>query len=286
MAPQPQRAFTIRMFLPDGTPEGIKWVDKSNWIGRAVVFPRSRFADLRRRPEFTKAGIYVLLGQAEGDELPTMYIGEGDPIADRLISHYKTKEFWSSAIFIISKDENLNKAHVQYLESRLYGLAKEVKRSILDNGNAPQPPTLSEAEAAEMEGFLSEALLIFGVLGVNVFQKPEPVTHSTVMLYLNAKGLTAEGYEVDNGFVVRAGSQSPVENAPTLPDSVAKLRQTLLGQGLFVQESGYLKLTQDYPFTSPSMAAAVMLARTANGRIEWKDATGRTLKGIQEARVS
>jgi hypothetical protein len=274
------------MFLPDGTPDGIKTVEKSNWVGHAVVCPRNRFADVRRRPEFTKTGVYVLIGQGGPDELPTVYIGEGDPIADRLTAHYKAKEFWSTAVFFTSKDGNLNKAHVQHLEARLVGLARDAKRCILDNSNLPQRPSLSEMDAADMEVFLEEMLLIFGVLGMSVFQQPIAATASTQLLYLNAKGLKAVGYEVDGGFVVQAGSQSPKAGVPSIPDSIAKLRQTLLAQGVFVEQRDLWRMTQDYTFTSPSVAAAVLLARSANGRVEWKDAHGQTLKEIQDGRVS
>jgi hypothetical protein len=57
----------------------------------------------------------------------------------------------------------------------------------------------------------------------------------------------------------------------------------LLDQGVFVDEDKHYRLTQDYTFNSPSTAAGVLLGRSANGRIEWKDAQGRTLKEIQEA---
>jgi hypothetical protein len=158
----------------------------------------------------------------------------------------------STAVFFISKDENLNKAHVQYLESRLIATAKEAKRCILDNGNVPQAPSLSEMDVADMEVFLDEMLLVFGVLGIGVFQKPLAATSSTLLLYLTAKGLKAVGYEVDDGFVAQAGSQSPREHVPSTPEPIARLRLTLLSQGVFVEEKGCWKMTQDYTFSSPS----------------------------------
>ena len=270
------------MFLPSGTPEGIKIIEKSNWVGQAVTAPRSRFDELRRRQEFAKTGVYVLTGQADPDALPTLYVGEGDPVAGRLISHYKQKDFWSTVVFFIRKDDNLNKAHVQHLEARLVGLAKEAKRSVLDNANVPQLPALSEMETADVEVFLEQMLLICGVLGMSVFQKPAGVGPSASLLYIRGKELMGVGYESDAGFVVRAGSESPKESAPTTPDSIVKLRQTLLAQGVLVEDKDRYKLAQDYTFSSPSLAASVLLARSANGRIEWKDAGGRKLKEIQE----
>ena len=223
-----------------------------------------------------------MIGQPDPDVLPTVYIGEGDPVADRLITHYKLKDFWSSAVFFINKDDHLNKAHVQYLEAVLISLAMEAKRCVLENGNSPQRPALSEMDKADMEVFLDQMLLILGVLGISVFQKAAGVVPSTRLLYIKAKGLTATGYEVDDGFVVQAGSQSPKEPAPTIPTSVQKLRQSLLSQGVFADENDRFRVVQDYTFSSPSLAASVMLARSANGRVEWKDDKGKTLKQIQE----
>lgn len=282
MTPHSASPSAITIFLPGGTPEGVKIIEKSNWIGCAVAGPRSRFDELRRRPEFAKTGVYVLTGQSDPASLPTVYVGEGDPVAGRLISHYKQKDFWSTVVFFTRKDDGLNKAHVQYLEACLVSRAKDAKRCILENGNVPQFPTLSEVEIADVSGFLEHALLIFGVLGISVFQKPSAVGASSSLFYVKAKDLTAVGYEVDDGFVVRAGSESPKEPAPGVPDSILKLRQTLVSQGLFVEERGRYKLTQDYTFGSPSTAAAAMLGRSANGRIEWRNEHGKRLKEIQE----
>lgn len=282
MATAPQRAFSIRIFLPDGTPDGIKIVEKSNWTGRATVSPRSKFSDLRERPEFKKTGVYLLIGQSDPDEFPIAYIGEGDPVGDRLLQHQKHKDFWSSVVFFTSKDENLNKAHVQYLEARLVKTAGEIKRCSLENGNAPTLPSLSEADIAEMDEFLAQMLLIYPALGITIFQKPIAATNSTKILYAKAKGLAATGYEATDGFVVRADSRAPLDCAPTAPENVLKVRKHLLDQQLLVPDGGSLRLARDYTFSSPSLAAGVMLGRSANGRIEWKDQHGRTLKGIQE----
>ena len=115
----------------------MKIVEKSDWVGRAIVCPRSKFTDLRLRPEFSKTGVYLLVGQSSPDDLLTAYIGEGDPVGDRLVQHQKLKDFWSSVVFFTSKDDNLNKAHVQYLEARLIALAKQAKRCTLENATAP-----------------------------------------------------------------------------------------------------------------------------------------------------
>ena len=154
-------------------------------------------------------GVYALIGRPNPDDPPEVYVGEGDLISDRLISHYKNEDFWTTVVFFISKDENLNKAHVQYLEARLVAFAREAKRCFLRNKTLPQAPSLSELDTAEMDGFLEQMLIIFSVLGVDVFEKPAEIADAMEMLYLEAKGFKARGYESDSGFVVKAGSKSP-----------------------------------------------------------------------------
>jgi hypothetical protein len=217
--------------------------------------------------------------------LPTLYIGEGDPALPRLEQHFARKDFWTSLILFTSKDENLNKAHVQYLESRLVALAKDAKRCVLDNGNTPELPSLSEPDAAEMEGFLEEMLLIYPVLGVTVFERPKSDQTSQTMLHLRVRGIVARGYEAPNGFVVLAGSQVANDNVPSAQRYLVDLRDGLKERGIIVADADCRRMSQDYTFDSPSTAAGVLLGRSSNGRIEWKDEAGRTLKQIQTSDI-
>src|SRR5688500_5590555 len=108
------KGFSIRIFLPEGAPDGLRIIEKSNWSGRGVVCPRPLLPTAKARPEFGKAGAYVLIGPSEGSDVPRIYIGEGDPVRPRLEQHFAKKDFWTTAVFFTSKDDNLNKAHVQY----------------------------------------------------------------------------------------------------------------------------------------------------------------------------
>ncbi len=280
----PRRGFSLRIFLPDGTPDGLRLVEKSNWTGRGVVCPRSRFKEAKVRSEFDRTGVYLLIGPSESD-LPTAYIGEGDPALDRLERHFVEKDFWTSLILFTSKDDNLNKAHVQHLEARLVELARGANRCVLDNGNSPQRPSLSEPDTAEMDGFLDEMLLIFPVLGLAVFEKPQPARATTRRYYLNARGIEAEGYEDPSGFVVVAGSRVAVDEVPSIHNYMRTLRASLRERGVILSNGEGLKVAQDYTFDSPSTAAGVLLGRTANGRVEWKDENGRTLRENQSDAV-
>jgi hypothetical protein len=200
---------SITIFLADGLPDGRREVEITGWIGQAVVCPRSRFPEAKANREFARSGVYVLRGPSEAGDLPTVYVGEGDPTRPRLEQHYREKDFWTSLIVFTSKNENLNKAHVQYLESRLVSLARTAKRCIVNNNNNPQLPALGVADRAAMEAFLEDMLLIYPLLGLTAFEVPVIGRRSdTTTLYLKAKGVVARGYDNDEGFVVLEGSHA------------------------------------------------------------------------------
>ena len=169
--------YTIRVFVPDGDPEGVKIVELLNWTGVGIAFPRSAWPDLSKRSEFKRAGVYVLTGSAEGtdDELPTIYVGQGDEIGARIDAHYANKDFWDWAYAFVSSGNALNRAHITWLEHALLQRATKAERCHLDNANQPKEPGLSESERADTMGFLREMLRILPLLGVRVFEKPSPV---------------------------------------------------------------------------------------------------------------
>ncbi len=279
----PKRGFSLRIFVPDGSPDGLRIVEKSLWTGTGVVCPRALFAQSKVRPEFQRTGVYLLLGPAEESGLQRVYVGEGDPVRPRLEQHAAKKEFWTSAILFSSKDANLNKAHVQYLEARLLQLATEAKRCQLDNLNSPALPSLSEADTAETEGFLDEILLCLPVLGVQVFEKPPVAAVTATLLYLKAKGVSATGYESAQGFVVRAGSQAVAVEVNSIDRYKSELRKALVGKGILESNGTAYQFTENYSFTSPSTAAGVILGSAASGPMAWKTADGVELKKLQEA---
>jgi len=279
------RPFSLKIFLPDGIPDGLKIIEKSNWTGCGVVFPRSLFPDRKQREEFNRTGVYVLVGPAEEGDLPTIYIGEGDPVKPRLEQHYAKKDFWTWCVFFNAKDGSLNKAHVQHLEARLVQLTGEAKRANLDNGNKPQLPALSEPEKADAESFLADMLSIFPLVGLTSFEKPTVTANPKSNLMIEGKGIKAEGHELPQGFVVLKGSRSVIQETASIHAYMKTLRAELKANGVLVEQDGSYLFSQDYVFNSPSTAAGVVLGRAANGRTEWKDAKNRTLKEIQEQQV-
>lgn len=282
MAPTKTLGTSIKIFLTTGEADGVWIVEKGGWTGKALMAPRTRYSDLRARPDLDGPGVYLLVGPTESGLLPSrVYIGETDDLPGRLDSHNKSKDFWNRVIVFTSKDENLNKAHIRYLEARLIGLASAAKRAELDNGNAGSLPPLAESDTADAEAFLAEMLLIYPVLGVQVFQKAEDQPSSSSRLHLIGKDTRAEGTETADGFVVHAGSLARAAAVPSIHAYGAQLRAALAESGLFVDQGEQMRLVEDYVFASPSTAAMVMLGRTSNGRLEWKTAEGLTLKELQ-----
>jgi hypothetical protein len=283
MTAPPLHPFSLRIFVPDGNPAGLRLVEKSHWTGLGLVCPRALFPTAKSREEFGRAGVYVLVGPSEEGDLPTIYVGQGDPLRLRLEQHYVTKDFWTWAVAFVSKDGSLNTAHVQYLETRLVQRAREARRARLDNQNVPREPALAEAERMDAETFLADILSLLPVLGLTVFEPAPAAGDGRTMLTLRSQRIVARGYDSSQGFVVAQGSQASPTSSPSARPGLGTLREELLAQGVLTAQGDLLVFTQDYVFKSPSAAAGLALGQEANGRTAWVDATGRTLRQIQEA---
>lgn len=284
-----QAPFSLRIFVTDGDPDGLRLVERSNWIGKALVFPRALYTEVRNRPEFYQTGVYLLVGPRTEADGEMLYIGEGDPVRPRLESHFANKDFWTRAVFFVAPGQ-LNKAHVQYLEAQLVSRALAAKRMPLDNANKPSEPTLSEADRADMDVFLDNILGMLPVLGIQAFEKDTtvPVRGEMPVLTCKGRGGEASGYDTPQGFRVQSGSFAALDEVPSLKEhlsNVSETRADLLKSGVLVSEDKRLRFTQSYTFSSPSLAASVVKGCSSNGRIDWKDANGKTLKEMQEEQV-
>ncbi len=277
--------FSIKIFLTDGTVDGLRIVEKTNWTGVALCFPRLALPAVKNHDYFSRAGVYILHGRAESEEFrQRIYIGEADELRARLTTHARgEKEFWTQCVAFTSKDEDLNKAHVRYLEARLLEIAGAVGRVELDNGKPQNTPRLSEADKAFAEAFLSDMLLIYPIVGIEAFERPDenPVVDSPKLI-LRGEGTNAEGREVSEGFLVYKGATGRLSTTPSFKDP-RRLRDLLIAEGVLVSNGTAYRLARDYVFGASSTAACVLLGRSANGRVEWKDETGRTLAQIQDA---
>lgn len=280
--------FSLRIFVANGDPDGLRIVERSNWVGKALIFPRTIFPTIKQRAEFSQAGVYLLLGTRDNGDGDQIYVGEADPVGARLENHFTNKDFWNRAVFFISTGSSpLNKAHVQFIEARLIALANQAKRIPLENRNQPTEPNLSEADYADMEVFIEYLLGILPVLGIHAFEQLNRGANQNhpATLTVEAKGIKASGYESSQGFIVISGSRALADEQPSIPRGFKEIRAELITSGVLKRENNTLVFTQDSSFSSPSTAAGVVLGRNANGRTEWKDQHGQTLKEIQEAAI-
>src|ERR1017187_8992651 len=275
---------TIKLFLPRGDAKSLRTAEISNWTGKAVAAPRTELDELLQREELEKAGVYILSGTDPLSGLPRAYIGEAEIIRERLKQH-KAKEFWVSAIVFVSKDENLTKAHVRYLESRLLAEAAHVNRFKLEQNQAGGS-RLPESDREDMEVFLARIRHPFPVPGSDI---PAPIAHPAAnaqpggVLLCRNKGAEARGQRTANGFVVFHGSTAVLEERPSAesyPYVVAQRKQ-LIADGTLIEKDGFLVFTKDAEFSSPSGAAIVIHGGSANGLIAWKTKDGKSLRQLE-----
>lgn len=276
---------TIKLFLIDGEPNGRMTCELSNWTGKAYKIPRIKVKDCVDRPDLLNPGVYLLFGKDETDK-DIVYIGEAESVFKRLTQHLKQKDFWNEAIVFISKDENLNKAHIKYLENGLHEIAKSVNRYQIENNTIPTQSSIAESDRAEMEEFIENIKVLINTLGHKVFEEKREIKsiqqQEQETFYIKAaRGADAQAELTSDGFLVFKGSNAANSTSPSMTDNISKIRDKLLENGVIIDVNGNLEFPDDYLFSSPSMAASVVMGRNANGQTEWKLKSGMTLKQFE-----
>lgn len=273
------QAATIKLFLVHGSPSGLRTAELSNWSGKAIAAPRTEIPDLVKREELTSPGFYLLTGVDPDTGERAIYIGEAENVANRLKGH-ASKDFWNAATVFVSKDENLTKAHIRYLEGILIEKANNNGAAVVMN-SASSGSKLPESDAAEMDLFLEKCLQLLPVLGVSDFNETvNQVSDSKELLYCKIKGLAATGKRTANGFVIFEGSQAVLKHRPSAVYS-RKKRELLIEKGLLRQEKDYYVFIKDMEFGSPSTAATVVRGGASNGLTAWKNSKGSSLKELE-----
>lgn len=173
------KSYTIRLFMADGDPNTFKIIDKMNWTGIGLEISREAWNQHKNRKELDQAGIYILFGYQEGDDLPTLYIGQGDGVKNRIELHKKKKDFWDKVLIFVSSNGGLNRAHITWLEWALIQQAENTKRCKLDNNAIPYEPVLTESEKADTQEFLNEILSILPLVEIKVFEEAKKIPVTT-----------------------------------------------------------------------------------------------------------
>lgn len=275
---------TIKIFLIDGDPNGRMSCELSNWSGKAYKIPRIKVKECSDREDLTTStGVYLLFGK-DDDGKDQVYIGEAETILKRLNQQLTSKDFWNETIVFISKDDNLNKAHVKYLENRLHEIAKSANRYKVDNSIVPTQSSISESDRAEMEEFIEYIKLLVNTLGHKVFEEKREFKSKqkqSTFFIKAARGADSQGEPTSDGFVVFKGSKAAATIVNSMTSNFITYRQKLIDEGVIVDKGEFFEFTDDYIFSSPSTAAVMVMGRNANGLTEWKSKDGKTLKDFE-----
>ena len=286
------------MFLMDGEVTGKIKCTLSNWTGVIYKIPRIQLGDLKSRDEMKQSGIYFLFGRDEDKQKDVTYIGQattrknGEGVLLRIQEHTRDThaDYFNDVIILTTQNNSFGPTEISYLENKFTQLAKEAGRYIVKNSNDPNPGNVTEEKESELDEIVENTLMIIGTLGYRVFvpmtkKVSQDLTdnHSTY-LYLKRKTkksnkvIEATCERTTEGFVVLEGSQVEIKDSPYLSASLKEMRQNLIASRVI--QDGVLKEKQ--LFSSPSYAAAFLLGMQTNGRTDWKDQDGRTLKELEE----
>ncbi|MGN6309255.1 MAG: GIY-YIG nuclease family protein [Xanthobacteraceae bacterium] len=286
---------TLKLYLVDGTPSGVITAELGVSSVQAAVASRTALPELNRREEATRIGVYLLVGpdpNLPGRQL--VYVGEGDQVRTRLTAHDadEAKEFFTRAVLIVSKDENLTKAHGRYLESRIIAAIRNAGRAKLVNGTEPPFRGLPELEIADMERVLDEIEILLPVLGFDILRPAgheagtqshshagEPAIRATAdysdaIFTFTESGTDAKAREASDEFVVLAGSLAKRQEVPSCCEGLKRRRTQLIVDGVLqpAEDAKFLRFASDTAFDSPSGAAGVVYGGNVSGNRYWEHA--------------
>lgn len=272
---------TIQIFLPDGSPISIREAEITNRLVKAVLFPRSKMDEVSKRDSVHFTGVYFLFGSDKDGTSPIVYIGEGEDCFKRIQEHNRKKDFWTHCVIITTKTNEYTKTDVKYLEHYCLLVAEKIGRYKTENGKDSQRPSIPETREHDLLDNFETAKILLATLGFPLFEEKRKAKSDKEILFCKGKNAFAMGEFTDDGLLVHKGSKCTIEETKTAGQWVVNIRKTLIDDGIIKKVDGMFVFESDYIFSSPSAAAVVVLARSANGWLEWKDKDGKTLDEIK-----
>jgi hypothetical protein len=262
-------------------------------IVRVIEVPRSQLADFLKMPEAQQVGVYFLMGELSEAGLPRTYIGQSGSVGKRLEQHHQNKDFWNRAFVLISLTNSLTQTHGLFLEWLAIAEATKAGRYGLENGNTGSQPYTPAPLQADCHEIHETAATLLATLGQPIF---EPLTSAPTakgiveLFYCKGSGADGVGEYTTEGFVVHKGSKGRAEIVPSIQGtSHERMRSQLIMEGVLAENAGsagsMLVFTRDHLFSSPSTAAMAVMGRSANGWVEWKTASGKTLDEVKRQGV-
>src|SRR5690625_628415 len=279
---------TIQIFLPFGSPRGIKIAEITNRIVQAIYIPRNELNKDSERLEIGGVGVYYLFGQNEEDSKPKVYVGEAENCLVRLKEHNRSKDFWDTAVvFVTNNSQNqFTKTDIKFLERLSYDKATTISRFKLDQ-TVPQASFVPEWQQVDLHDIFETIKILLSTLGYPVFEEMRK-SGGNVMgnaFYCKSKGITAKGEYNEDGFVVFKGSEMYGQTTKSISNYLINKREAIINDRVVKQNREHYIFTEDHQFTSPSQAAGVVLGASANGWSEWKDKKGKTLDQVKRREI-
>lgn len=266
---------TITTYLVDGDPKGTQYAFISNKICQMFVVPRSNLSYLNTQEKLQKPAFYILLGEDESTK-PQAYIGETENFRERVKDHDSKKAFWQKALIFVSKDADMTKVDVQYLEHIAIVAAKKTNTFILsDNKQTPKAPNLPEHQQDSMNEFFDDVKFLASFIGCNIFEMSQPKAEH--LFYTKGRGCNAIGFYSSDGFPVLKGS---IIAKTVVPSFNWKEKREKMIHEYTSTDNGILTMTSDKTFSSPSTAADFCIGSSNNGWLVWRDNDGNTLDSV------
>lgn len=272
---------TIQLFLPDGSPTSIREAELTNRLVKAILFPRNKISEVSKREMIHFTGIYFLFGTDEDGSNSLVYIGEGEDCYKRIVSHNRTKDFWTHCVMVTTKTDEYTKTDVKYLEYYCLEYAQKIGRYRTDNDTGSRKPSIPESREYDLLDNFDTLKILLATLGFPLFEEKRKTKSVKELFYCKGKKASAKGEFTDDGFLVLKGSVANLDEVPKVRKWVTSKRDALIKGNILVERNDVLEFAEDQIFSSPSSASCVVLGRSSNGWLDWKDKNGRTLDEVK-----
>ena len=275
------RAKTIQIFLPSGDAQGIRQAEITTRIVRLIEVPRALLKEFLAMPEAIGGAVYFLFGDAEESAKPKIYIGQTTDLKQRLVDHQKKKDFWQRAVVMLSRADSLTTTHSLYLERLCIQRAKEAGRYSVENDTNGNKLNTTKPLEAECEELFETGETLMSTLGFHIFDKPASAPAAADLYFCTASGTDSRAKYTAEGMTVLKGSKARGTITGSFEDTGFHVMRKKLQTAGVLQSSGeHLIFTQDYPFKSPSAAAAIVIGNNTNGWVAWRTQDGKTLDAV------
>jgi hypothetical protein len=275
------RPQTIQIFLPDGYPTSIREAEITNRLVKAILIPRNKLLEASKRDMVNYTGVYFLFGNSDEITKQKVYIGEGEDCFKRIKSHNRNKEFWTHCIIVTTKTNEFTKTDGKFLEYHCLEKAEEYGRFNTENDTGSNKPSIPESREYDLLDNFETLKILLATLGYPLFESKRKDVNNKEVFICKGKKAFAEGEMTDDGFVVYEGGKCNLEETPTLGKWMKNNRRKFVEEGILKEENGVLVFKSDHIFSSPSAAAATILARSTNGWTAWKNKSGKTLDELK-----